>query len=228
MISRLAIPVSFVLLIAAGLLRGGHADPAIADDYHAAILDIVERMPLEFDGWRGSEVALPPAAINLLRPNAILARDYSNMDRGVHAKLLVVQCRIIRDMAGHFPPVCYPAHGWALEPDEQGMVTVNGELMKSYVFTRNVWDKKHTITVYNLFALPTDETSVSMDRVREIGSDYQFLPFGAAQVQVVFDESVPIEEHQWVLEQMLKIAQPMIDAVTDPLPFLERGVENGK
>ncbi|MBL4591717.1 MAG: hypothetical protein JKY96_07125, partial [Phycisphaerales bacterium] len=63
----------------------------------------------------------------------------------------------------------------------------------------------------------------SMNRVREIGSDYQYLPYGAAQIQVVFDETVPTAEHQWVLEQMLEIARPTVDAVIDPFAYAERG-----
>ena len=93
MLAKFAIPVTLALLILAGLMRSKGADPAIAEGYHLNVIDRVERIPLDFNGWVGQDVPLPPAAINLLRPNAILAREYYNKEREISATLLVVQCK---------------------------------------------------------------------------------------------------------------------------------------
>ncbi len=215
MLAKLAIPVTLAMLIAMGLLRGKGEDPAIADEYHAKILDVVEQTPLDFEGWIGRDVPLPPAAIKLLGPNAILARQYYHRERDIRATLLIVQCRDIRDMAGHFPPVCYPAHGWTLSEEAPDFLTVGGNLMKPYVFTRDMGEMTDSITVYNLFALPTGETTVSMRVVRETGSDYVHRPYGAAQIQVVLGEAVSPDDYQWILDQMYILARPTVEVVLE-------------
>ena len=215
MLAKLIIPVTLALLIATGLVRTKGVDAGVADGYHAAILDIVERTPLDFGQWIGRDVPLPPAAMKLLGPNAILAREYFHRDREIHATLLIVQCRRIRDMAGHFPPVCYPAHGCEQSVESPEFLTVGGHLMKPYVFTRDMGEMTHSITVYNLFALPTGETTVSMRVVRELGSDYVHRPYGAAQIQIVLGENVNPRDHQWVLDQSFALAKPTVDAVIE-------------
>lgn len=215
MLSRLAIPMTLILLVIAGMMRTNHADPAVAEGYHAGVLNVVDRVPLDFGGWKGDKVELPPAAISLLKPNALLARQYTNEEHGIRATLLIVQCRKIRDMEGHYPPVCYPAHGWAMEREPLEMVRVGGMQMQPYRFNRVMGDQTHTITVYNLFALPTGETTVSMDRVRSVGSDYPVRPYGAAQIQIVMDEHVSPEQHPWVIEELFAIARPTVEAVIE-------------
>ncbi|MCA9304036.1 MAG: exosortase-associated EpsI family protein [Phycisphaerales bacterium] len=228
MLSRLAIPLTLVLLVIAGVLRADQADPAIAEGYHAEILDAVEHVPLDFGDWEGEEVPLPPAAISLLKPNALLARQYTNKQRGVRATLMIVQCQRIRDMEGHYPPRCYPAHGWAMEQERPPTVAVGDVQLQPYRFNRVIGDQTHTITVYNLFALPTGETSVSMAKVREVGSDYPMRPYGAAQIQIVMDESVAPEDHAWVLEELYAIARPTVEVVVENSAQNREGQPNGK
>jgi len=227
-LSRLAIPMTLALLVIAGLLRADQADPAIAEGYHAEILDIVEHVPLDFGGWEGKKVELPPAAISLLKPNALLARQYTNEQRGIRATLLIVQCQRIRDMEGHYPPVCYPAHGWAMEQERLPTVTVGDVQMQPYRFIRVIGDQTHTITVYNIFALPTGETSVSMAKVRDVGADYPMRPFGAAQIQIVMDESVAPKDHAWVLQELYAVARPTVEAVVENNAQSREGQPDGK
>lgn len=215
MLRQLAIPMTLVILVIAGLLRAERADPAIADSYHADVLDTVEHVPVDFDGWVGEDVPLPPAAISLLRPNALLARQYTHEERGVRASLLIVQCRKIRDMEGHYPPVCYPAHGWAMQSEQLPLVSVGDREMQPYRFDRVMGDETHTITVYNIFALPTGETTVSMDKVRRVGSDHPVRPYGAAQIQIVMNEHVAPEDHAWVISELYEIARPTVQAVLE-------------
>lgn len=65
MLTKFAIPLTFALLIAAGIVRSKGMDNTVADAYHDRVVDTVERIPLDFDAWIGSDVALPPAAMNL-------------------------------------------------------------------------------------------------------------------------------------------------------------------
>ncbi len=214
MLTKLAIPFALLTLVGIGLLRANPGDEAAIEAYHHRVAEAVEAIPVDIDGWVGQQVPLPQAATNLLRPNALIARNYSNQERGVSATLMIVQCRDTRDMTGHYPPRCYPANGW-LEPehDPVGMVDVDGQEMRFYRFHRVAGHAERDITVYSLFVLPTGEKTVSMVDVRRLSADYRYRRYGAAQIQVVIDGSVSADDHGWILDEMYKIAVPTIEAV---------------
>lgn len=214
MLRKLAIVFSLILLIVIGLLRASPGDEAAIGAYHRSAAEAVNSIPVDIDGWVGQQVPLPQSATNLLRPNALIARSYSNPERGVSATLMIVQCRDTRDMTGHYPPRCYPANGW-LEPEQDpvGMVNVEGQEMRSYRFHRVAGRVERDITVYSLFVLPTGEKTVSMVDVRKLSADYRYRRYGAAQIQVVIDGSVSPDDHGWILEEMYEIARPAIEAV---------------
>lgn len=215
--------VAGVLLVGATLAGHQRIDRERVDAYHASIREAVVRLPVDFGVWAGHEVQLPPSATKLLRPNAIVAREYTTPDHGgLSATLLVVQCADIRDMQGHFPPNCYPAHGWAAaggpRPERFGDLDA-----VRYNFTRPAGNDEQQLTVFNLFILPTGRTTTSMDDVRDASSDYVVRPYGAAQIQVVLGEGVPESEQPWVLGQMRAIAEPVIQTLLSGAPELVEG-----
>src|SRR5947207_4217407 len=98
--------------------------PRDVEPYHARAAAAVKAVPYVIGYWTGKDDEIPSAAQKLLRPNAILSRTYSDNDPGRggiyrtrrrDASLLVVQCRDSRDMVGHYPPICYRAHGMTLD-----------------------------------------------------------------------------------------------------------------
>lgn len=219
----LTVVVSGMLLGAAALSSRVSVDREAADSYHARIRDAIREIELNPGEWVGQEVELPPSATQLLRPNAIVARMYQTQERGgISPTLLVVQCEDIRDMQGHYPPNCYPAHGWTLAsgPEPAAFGDLDGAV---YHFTRSVDGSDREIVVYNLFILPSGETTTEMRTVRQAGSDYTSRPFGAAQVQVVFDGEVPEEDRAWVLGRMRVIGAPVIDMLLEGAPAVREG-----
>ncbi len=216
MFNRLAIPFALVALVTIGLLRANPANTERVDTYHDAIARLILEIPLDVDGWIGQEVPLPQSATNLLRPNAWVARQYVNTDLGAKATLLIVQCRDARDMAGHFPPICYPANGW-LTPDDATtpLVQVSGHAMRRYAFHRVAARVERDITVYNIFALPTGEMTASMEDVRRLSADYEYRLLGAAQIQIVIDGTMDPEDHAWILDEMYAIVAPAVEGVLD-------------
>lgn len=209
----LSVIASALLLSAAAVSSRVAVDDVQVDRYHESVREAAARFPMDSGQWIGREVDLPPSATKLLRPNAIVARQYQSKEReDIAATLLVVQCADSRDMQGHYPPNCYPAHGWG-----RGEVSGDeriGELPAyRYEFVRRSETGDMGITVYNLFILPSGEATTDMREVRRASSDYEMRPYGAAQIQVVLDISVPREDHDWILAEMQRIAEPVVEVL---------------
>lgn len=221
----LSVVVGGAMLGVVAVMDRASKDPVAIEAYHESVSAVVEAFPVNYGVWSGHEVELPPSAIKLLRPNAIVAREYRTESRGgVSATLMIVQCEDIRDMQGHYPPNCYPAHGW--DAGETSTGSRIGELAASrYEFSRVVGNRTAAMTVYNLFVMPTGEVTGSMDAVRKAGADYGLRPYGAAQLQILIGEDVDESMHQWVLDEMRAIAEPVLSVLLAGAPAHRRGVE---
>lgn len=191
--------LSATLLGGIALQASTHPRPEDALPFHAAARLAVQALPVRIGAWTGTDVPLPPAAWSLLRPNAIASRVYAHPD-GRRVNLIVVQCGDARDMSGHYPPVCYPSRGWTATSDPKPVTlpsptpsstTGNGIPATRYEFARRGFLQEAGVRIYGFFVLPNTGYSSSMTGVRSYASDVRTRPFGAAQVQFVFDRSSP-------------------------------------
>lgn len=124
---------SFLLIspmLSAALLAGIIAEnrrylqPEDFEPYHVLAKAAIESLPKtagDFVATDNDEV--PREAQILLKPNKILSRRYKDSSvaallRPRSADLLIVQCKLASDMVGHFPPICYPSHGWENTSDQ--------------------------------------------------------------------------------------------------------------
>jgi hypothetical protein len=224
LISRLAIPFSLITLIVIGITRIQPGDALEIDAYHDSVAEIINSIPVDVNGWVGQQIPLPQSATNLLRPNALIARHYVNEEKGISATLMLIHCRDIRDLAGHYPPRCYPANGW-MESSVTGvgMTTIGDQSLRRYGFTRVAGQVERAITVYSLFALPNGEITTSMKDVRRLSASYEFRKYGAAQLQVVIDGAFDQKDHSWILQEMYEIAEPTIETVISAQQEHEQG-----
>ncbi len=157
---------------------------------------MVDNVPYVIGYWTGKKDEIPAAAQKLLRPNAILSRTYLDNDparyatRHREASLLIVQCRDSRDMVGHFPPICYRAHGKTQDEKASGPRNwdVNGLVIPGYEyqFTQLFQGQTVRTTVYNFLIVPGSGIVRDMKGVEQAAEDYQQRYYGAAQFQVVF------------------------------------------
>lgn len=208
-------------------MRSHPGDAMVIDAYHDRVAGVVDTIPIDVGGWVGQQIDLPQSATNLLRPNAMVARHYINEEKGVSATLMLIQCRDIRDMTGHYPPRCYPANGWMeSQGNPVGIFTLGEQPLRRYGFTRVTGRVERGITVYSLFALPTGVLTTSMRDVRRLSADYEFRKYGAAQLQVVIDNEIDQQDHSWILQEMYEIARPTIQAVLDIQPNQEQDEGN--
>lgn len=189
-------------LIAADNAR--HVKPQDAAPYHRRAREAINAFPYVIGAhseWTGSDEQVPDAAVKLLRPNALINRHYTDHapdirhEGGMWADLLISQCADSRDMAGHYPPICYPSSG---EPEvgarrfhlTAGGIPITG---MEYTFTAVPGHGLVRKSVYNFFVVPGRGIVPDISDVRAAAGDYQRRCFGAAQFQVVMDAALPPE-----------------------------------
>ena len=189
-----------------------HVKPSDADPYHLRAREVIENWPKQISqgSWLTvKDEPLPTPAEQLLHPNAAINRSYRSdavwaNGRPVEASLLIVQCRDSRDMAGHYPPNCYPASG-----DEQlsaqkfnlaaGGVTIDG--MEYHFLQKTVPVSRRC--VYDFFIVPGKGIVADMNGVRRAAGDYQRRFYGAAQFQVIMDADLPQDLREQVFKMII-------------------------
>jgi len=186
--------------------------PADAAPYHARVRDAAERLPYNIGPWLGTDTEVPPAAVALLRPNVIVSRQYQDVRTGRSATLLIVHCEDARDLIGHYPPVCYPAHGWSMKRKSEvdrkaGDRTVP---VADYTFTSARIDRSGELRIDNVMVLPNGQYCRDMDGVERLAQDRRRKFFGAAQIQMVTDAAWNDADRADLFGQILQAAEPLL------------------
>ena len=201
-------------------------------DYHAEVAQALVDLPMSYGSWIGEAGEVPKAAAELLHANEIISRTFRHIDTGEQVDLVVVHCTDARDLLGHYPPVCYPAHGWlqraaedlALESGSAG----GGEREAGgraswpctlYRFERMDQGYSHEMTVLNYMLLPDGRVGPTMEVVDRAAGDLGLRVRGAMQVQVVFRGQEArgggAETRREVAEEFLDYLWPVFEAVWD-------------
>jgi hypothetical protein len=208
--------VSLALLAGVTLEQGLRPKPKDAEGYHASVRAAVERFPRKFDGWVGQDTPIQQAARALLKPNALLSRHYENTETGQAVEFLIVHCRQAGDMAGHYPPICYPnTGGWELRasrPMRWRAVDLSVRGME-YDFYQSRPGESYHMTVANVLALPTGSTAQSMEGVRAVAADYLERYYGAGQLQMVFHGDMSAQDRVRIFELFLERVAPVLTAI---------------
>ncbi|MFV1968179.1 MAG: exosortase-associated EpsI family protein [Pirellulaceae bacterium] len=215
-----SIAISLLLLTGMAVARVYRPQPADAAPYHEHVRQVAGSLPIRIGDWVGTDLDVPPAAIKMLQPNVLVYRQYHQLETGQIASLLLVQCKDARDLAGHFPPVCYPAHGW--EPvfsrphtwrlDDR---TIDG---MEYGFDFRGLQATQHMVVANFMVLPDGQFLRDMKGVRRAAADYTRHFLGAAQFQIVMDASIPESQRDKTVQQLLEGCRETIDAIRSSAP----------
>ncbi len=189
-----------------------------ADAFHDRVRTTMEAVPYKIDRWVGSDVEAAAAATRLLRPVKLMQRRYTDPATGRSFNLLMVYCGDTRDMLGHYPPNCYPAHGWKTKGDAPATFQLEGMSFPAteYAFSRSVVGVDQTLGVFNFFALPsgTDRLVATMDAVNRASQTRSGVKLGAAQIQLLFDDSYTPAERAEVRASVLAALTPVIETIT--------------
>lgn len=218
-IAPLAAAAMLFGVLFAGRINAGEVPGA--SEYRDAVRAAVEGLPYFIGRWRGVDVDTPPAAIQLLKPNVIQQRRFVDPTTGRVFSLLIVHCSDTRDMRGHYPPVCYPAHGWQEAGVAPTTITIGGQAYpaRTYDFVRVVEGVEQRLHIFSFFVLP-DGSIVADDAALDRASSKRYATqLGAAQFQIVGGENLPESERREVVDEFVR-------ALEGPIRIIARGVRD--
>ena len=214
---RYAAPVLSLALIAGiwAEWRALHLPVGDAEGYHAAVRATVGRLPERIGDWAGVAVNPPPSAVDLLKPNVLLGREFRNAVTGEHATFVLIQCRDARDMGGHWPPVCYPAQGWTLKDTQQRSLAVQTRVVPvtTYRFTMASLNRYDELVVYSFFLRPDGVLEGGREGLRRLADDPRLKVYGAGQIQLIVESSVDPDRRDEIFRILVAAAAPIVDAV---------------
>lgn len=183
-----------------------------ADAYFARVRDAIERIPYVVGPYIGADSEPTAAAMKLLRPNKILQRRYKDPATRKTVDLLVVHCADVRDMQGHYPPVCYPAHGWVGRAADPSQMPIEGTLFPAtyYRFTRTVDQVEQRLRIVNFFILPDGRLLADDRDLDSVSKSRASAGLGSAQVQLIFGDTVSEQERAELAALFGRAIAPMI------------------
>jgi hypothetical protein len=220
------------LLIGLYMQTSDFPRPEDAAAFHRRAYRLIDAVPFRLGDWEGVTVDVPPAAQKLLRPNKLLSRSYRNASTGKTASLIIVQCLDSRDMSGHYPPNCYPAHGWERScADTSVRIRIDDRVLNvmRYEFEQAAFDHNRHIVAYNFFVLPGTGPAADMKAVRAAAANYRLRHFGAAEFQVVLeagDVVGDVTEEKAAFSQLIQPLMPLLEPLssTETNPAEDRSV----
>jgi hypothetical protein len=189
--------------------------PVIAETYHHKIAAAVAASPMHFGSWVSFDAPVPEAAMTMLRPNATISRRYTNVETGDAATLLLVQCKDARDLFGHYPPVCYAAHGFRAAQSVARDWQVDGLTIHgmAYTFSSTRLDELTSMIIYDFMILPNGTTCRDMEGVYASARDPRRRKLGAAQLQVLLSATESEERRDAEFLSLVRANRPTIDAI---------------
>ncbi len=162
---------------------------------------------------------VPRQAFDMLRPNVLETRMYTDLASGLSYSVLLVHCGDISDMGAHYPPACYPGSGLKVTATTPMPLDLRGRSLNGveYELKPSRIDERAPIRIWNCMFLPggasTYEPQTLRRYVRRTGLRY----YGAGQIQVLVPASLDESQRVTIYEQVLNLYAPAIDVMlSDP------------
>lgn len=212
----LATICAVLLLVGASRSRLARPNPGDASAYHDRVRAVAASIPLRTGEWIAVDVPVPSEAIEELHPNVMISRRLRDVNTGALTTLLFEQCRDVRDLAPHYPPVCYPGQGLTLTAQEPVLLRI-GDLKVTamrYTFESNNFQNSAIVHVDNLMILPDGHFQPDMQGMeRRIGADLRY--FGAAEIQILHQDNSSETDQTAVSEAILRCYRPLVDCIAN-------------
>lgn len=213
---------ALALLIGMIALSSDRAPTPEADEqYLTRVSEAISGIPYRIGRWIGADVEAQAPAVRLLRPNKLLQRRYVLPDGSDSISLLVVHCSDARDMQGHYPPVCYPAHGWIIERSSPTDFAIGGFRVpaKVYELTSIRQGTERRMSILNFFVVPSESQALAadMEAVNRASAASARSGQGAAQMQLIVPNHRSIEDITRLMEEFAPALEPAIEKVIDDL-----------
>jgi hypothetical protein len=209
-------------LLALGLLLGAAQSvqsrrPAEATEYFERVRNASRNLPRIIGDWYGKEVPAAAPALKLLKPNFMVSRMYQNLRTGRSVQVVIVQSLDAYDMVYHYPPNCFRHNGWTKQWQEQRRWHIGDRplALMEYGFTRTRFSGEENTIVANFIILATG-FALDMGAIESAALDPAQRPFGAAQVQVIFDATLSEQERREAFEAITREHLSLFHEMTDP------------
>ena len=212
---RVWIALAILILCGAAAERLSFLPPPDSAAYHAGLRDLRKTLPNRLGDWSGEDQQIPPEALELLRPNIVVNRTYTNLITRQRCSFLLIQTADARDLAGHYPPACYPGRGWKLVSDRSADWPMGDEVVQGseYEFSRLKLDSGSGLYVANSMVFPGGGYGRTMEELFAVAYTAHKRHYGAAQIQVVLEGTVPAGERQAIVSEMLRLHRDLIEAI---------------
>ena len=194
--------------------RGPPDDAAL---HHERVRRAAESsIPFSFGPWIGRDVDPVAGTEDILHPNVLVQRDYENIRTGERVSVLFVQSLDARDLLGHYPPVCYPAHGLVSGPAVAMDAELEGRRIPHmrYAFSRTDIESASGIAVDAFLVVPGGGIVRDMASVDQAAADARRRHLGAAQFQVVTDASLPSARRDEIFREFVGRTLPLLLSLT--------------
>jgi len=198
-------------------------DASVGVPFRARVKEAIAQFPLQAGPWEGVNIPLPQEAVALLHPSAYLSRQYTEVTSGDRVAFLVIEAEDARDMMGHYPPNCYPANGWDMIASRGAANAINnkaewivGDLHirgREYEFRRSSIDGEQRLWVRSFFVLPNAMTYPDIGSFGRAAADFQIRPYGATQVQVVYEREYTPEDRERLFDSLIEAHRSLINTL---------------
>ncbi|MEQ8317107.1 MAG: exosortase-associated EpsI family protein [Phycisphaerales bacterium] len=217
----LAAPLTAVVLAAMAVYSIMAIRPAGSEAYFREVREAIEALPVTIEGYRGVDRQPLAASVELLRPNKLLQRQYEHPLTGATFSILVVHCGDVRDMMGHYPPVCYPSNGWdVIEAEGESIERSRGGPIPvtRYRVTRDDGTASFARVIANTFVVPRADSPLGRDDgvLDTVTRTRWSSGLGAAQVQIITDAQMDGQTRERIERAVADELQGLIDAVARP------------
>jgi hypothetical protein len=213
------VPALAAGLVLCAIIASGGIDansPPNADAYFDETAAAINEISYRIGDWNGLAEKVTPAADELLKPNAMVQRMYEDAATGRHFSFLIVHCRDARDMDGHYPPICYENQGYAPVEETRIPIQIEGREATATRYTYLTPDRLRQIEITNFLVVPAYEAPYAPDLepVGRASRSRASAGLGAAQVQIIFHESIPSrDERDEIIGKVLREVGPALELI---------------
>jgi hypothetical protein len=183
--------------------------------YNAQINARMVELPSRFPELISVTSKPPQAAFDLLKPNVLDARQWTDPITNSSFDVLVIHSSEGRDMLGHFPPNCYPGSGFQLVNSTPRPIDVQGTQLQGieYEFIAKRFDGPSAFRVFNVMLLPNQEQARNMEELYTYMGKYAYRNMGSGQLQIRVPISMPEAERLAIYTRAIQMYFPVIQAI---------------
>lgn len=193
--------------------------PPDASAHLERVRDVARSVTGEVRGMIVRQGQVPRQAFEMLRPNVLEARTYTDLSTNLHYSVLLVHCGDITDMGAHYPPSCYPGAGMKLAEARPMPLELAGVLLNGfeYEFRPMREGDREPIRIWNCMFLPRGTTTHEPTDLRRSARVDDLRYYGAGQIQVLVRATASEADRLACYRQALSQYAPVIaQMLSDP------------